>query len=48
MLKHDKHRDLCSSDHRSVIPYVHGRELYYCMCVALFKVELNLCKVEIL
>jgi hypothetical protein len=40
-LKQDEHRDLCGSDHRSIIPYVHERcciDVY----VALFKVELNL------
>jgi hypothetical protein len=44
MLKQDQHEDLCGLDHRSVIPYVHEREreLYCCVCVTLFKAELNL------
>jgi hypothetical protein len=42
MLKLDELDGLRGLGHRSVIPYVHGRELYCCVCVALFKVELNL------
>jgi hypothetical protein len=34
MLKQDEHSDLRGSGHQSVIPYVHGRELYYCVCGA--------------
>jgi hypothetical protein len=38
----DKHESLHGSGRRSVIPYVHGEELYCCVCVMLLKVELNL------
>jgi hypothetical protein len=37
----DEHEGLRGSGRRSVIPDVHGRELYCCMCV-LFKAALNL------
>jgi hypothetical protein len=47
MLKQDEHRDLCGSGCRSIIPYIHGRELYCCVCVALLKAGFNLCKVEV-
>jgi hypothetical protein len=30
MDEHDEHEDLRGSDHRSVIPYVHGRTELYC------------------
>jgi hypothetical protein len=42
MLKHNEYEGLRGSGHRSVIPYVHGRENCIALCVALFKVELNL------
>jgi hypothetical protein len=29
------------------MPYVHGGELYCCVCVALFNAELNLHKVDV-
>jgi hypothetical protein len=38
----DEHEDLRGSGHQSLIPYVHGRELYYYVCVALFKAKLKL------
>jgi hypothetical protein len=47
MLKIDEHEDLCGSGHRSVIPNVHERCLYCCVCVVLFKAEMNLHKVEV-
>jgi hypothetical protein len=46
MLEQDEHGGLHDSDRRSIILYVHGRELYYCVCVTLFKAELNLRKVR--
>jgi hypothetical protein len=36
-----EHEGLCGSGHRSVISYVHERELYCCVC-ALFKAEFNM------
>jgi hypothetical protein len=42
MHEQDEHEGLCDSNRRSIIPYVYRRELYYCVCVAQFKAELNL------
>jgi hypothetical protein len=48
MLKQDEHRDLHGSGRLSIIPYVHKRELYCCVCVELFKAELNLRPIEVI
>jgi hypothetical protein len=41
MRKLDEHESLRGSGDRNIISYIHGRELYCCVCVALFKAELN-------
>jgi hypothetical protein len=35
MDEHGEHEDLCGSDRRSIIPYVHGRMKLYCSSLAL-------------
>jgi hypothetical protein len=42
MQEQDEHEGLRDLDHRSIIPYVYRKELYYCVCVAQFKAELKL------
>jgi hypothetical protein len=41
-LELDEHEGLRGLGRWSVICYVHGRELYCCVCVVLFKAEFNL------
>jgi hypothetical protein len=38
----EEHKGLRGLGRRSVTPYIHGRWLYCCVCVALFKAKLNL------
>jgi hypothetical protein len=45
--KQDEHGNLRGSSHRSVIPYVHGREGCITVCVTLFNTELNLHRVDV-
>jgi hypothetical protein len=35
MNEHGEYKDLCSSDRRSVIPYIHKRMKLYCLNLAL-------------
>jgi hypothetical protein len=41
MDEHGEHRDLCGSNHRSIIPYVHER-YGCCIAVCLLKYRLSL------
>jgi hypothetical protein len=47
MLEQDEHEGLRGLGCRNIIPYIHGRELYCCVCVSLFKAELNLRRVKV-
>jgi hypothetical protein len=42
MEEHGGHENLYGLDHRSIIPYVHGRVCYIAVCVCYSSCELNL------